>query len=121
MSVFVVRLRPDGFSHPRLVGIYRAEGPVELEEKVLQDVSGRNCEYALIRHGSMYAPDIEEGLGARLYTEASESKVRSVDDLSDDWRELFFGGEPLIWSPLGADAGKQVTATDRIVLAFRAA
>ena len=111
MSVFVVRQRPNGLSHPSLVGIYRAECPAELEEKVSQDNPRQPCEYALVRHGCMYGPDIEGGLGAPLYTEANEPKVRSVDDLSDDWRELFFGGEPLAWHRFSAAAdGEQPAA-----------
>lgn len=100
MSVFVVRQQTSGARYPDLVGIYRAAGPVELAETVSRDCPDQACEYAHVQHGSMYGPDLESAAGAPLYTEATETDVRSVEDLSQDWRELFSDGAPLAWHPV---------------------
>lgn len=94
MCVYVVRVQREAEAGPEFVGIYLAEGVVQLEELVERCCSRFVCEYAEVPHGCLY--DSDASGAAPLYQEASEPQFVSFEDLSDDWHELF-GTDRLEW------------------------
>lgn len=91
MGVYVVRLQDDGDIEHRLVGIYVAGAVDELAGQVARSTPARECEYAVVPHGCLYAPDVQG-----LYADEDEAPVFEAP--GDAWDALFAVGAPLRWS-----------------------
>ena len=95
MSVYFVRASRVGDAPATLIGLYVANSIAALERQVESDCPLRACEYAQASHGAMYGPEATLP-GSELYDEPEACSAGS-EQLSEDWRELFFGSALPAW------------------------
>ena len=108
MSVYFVRASRAADAPATLVGLYVANSIAALERQVESDCPLRACEYAQAAPGAMYGPEATLP-GSGLYDEP-EAGPAGPEQLSEDWRELFFGGAVPTWRSFRESGGQPLDA-----------
>lgn len=108
MSVYFVRASRAADAPATLVGLYVANSIAALERQVESDCPLRACEYAQVAHGAMYGPEATLP-GNGLY-DVPEAGSDGPEQLSEDWRELFFGGAVPAWRSFHQPGGQPLDA-----------
>jgi len=108
VSVYFVRASRAADAPTTLIGLYVANSIAALERQVESDCPLRACEYAQVSHGAMYGPEATLP-GGGLYDEPEVGSA-GPEQLSEDWRELFFGGAVPSWRSFRQPGGQPLDA-----------